>query len=282
MKITVSVSIYNIEDYLRQALDSILSQSYGDIEVIMVDDGSTDKSADICDEYEERYENFIAVHKKNNGLSSARNAGLLHATGDYIVFLDGDDFFDKDYIKSFAEVIADNPACDCVFGRMSFFFEENGKTEPDEWLSETEKTVFETGKQAFVALIKEQKAMRMGVRGAYRRGFLLENNLLQDEELKYSEDQEWTVRILLYAQRTAVNLFPGYYYRMNRTGSLMNTLSLKKVAYTANIYQRWYTWCLQNENDEFYKTLYYQIGERYSSLICDSARKIKKEEKKLF
>ena len=91
MKISIIIPVYNVKKYLRECLDSILAQSYKDFEIILVDDGSTDSSGNICDEYSMKYENIKVLHKNNNGLSSARNAGLDIAQGEYILFIDSDD-----------------------------------------------------------------------------------------------------------------------------------------------------------------------------------------------
>lgn len=90
--ISVIVPIYNVEKYLARALDSILAQTYHDWEAILVDDGSTDKSGSIADEYAQKDGRFKVIHKENGGLSDARNAGMEHVTGEYLLFLDSDDF----------------------------------------------------------------------------------------------------------------------------------------------------------------------------------------------
>ena len=90
--VSVIVPIYNVEQYLRRALDSILSQTHKDWEAILVDDGSTDSSGQIAEEYAKRDQRFKVVHKPNGGLSDARNAGMRHITGEFLLFLDSDDF----------------------------------------------------------------------------------------------------------------------------------------------------------------------------------------------
>ncbi|MBO5696399.1 MAG: glycosyltransferase family 2 protein, partial [Alphaproteobacteria bacterium] len=91
-KISVIIPIYNVEKYLRRCLDSVLNQTFTDWQAICVNDGSPDNCADILDEYAKKDSRFIVVNKKNGGLSDARNVGMEHATGDYILYLDSDDF----------------------------------------------------------------------------------------------------------------------------------------------------------------------------------------------
>ena len=98
-KISVIIPVYNVEQYLEKCLDSILNQTYKNIEIILVNDGSIDKSGVICDEYSRKYNNIKVFHKENGGVSSARNLGITVAKGEYITFADPDDFLNKDMYK---------------------------------------------------------------------------------------------------------------------------------------------------------------------------------------
>lgn len=112
VKISVIVPIYNAENFLERAVDSLIKQNNSCLEVILVDDGSVDKSGKICDEYAEKYEYIKVVHKINGGLSTARNAGLKAATGTHISFLDADDFVDENTYEKIIGVIEKcNPDC---------------------------------------------------------------------------------------------------------------------------------------------------------------------------
>ena len=97
--VSVIIPIYNIERNISYCLDSTLKQTYESIEIIAVDDGSTDNSGNICDDYKNKYDNIIVVHQKNGGLSCARNTGLRHASGEFVFFLDGDDIIASDTIE---------------------------------------------------------------------------------------------------------------------------------------------------------------------------------------
>ena len=105
IKTSIIVPIYGIEDYLPQCIDSILGQTYTNIEIILVDDGAKDNCPAICDGYATKDDRIIVIHKPNGGLVSARKAGIGKATGDYICNVDGDDWIHPDYVKSFVEII---------------------------------------------------------------------------------------------------------------------------------------------------------------------------------
>ena len=105
---SVIIPVYNVERYLRKCLDSILIQSFKDFEVILVDDGSKDKSGTICDEYATKDERISVLHKENGGVSSARNAGIDKASGEWILFVDADDVVPQDTFLYYANSIASN------------------------------------------------------------------------------------------------------------------------------------------------------------------------------
>lgn len=119
-KVSVIIPVYNVENYLRQCLDSVKNQTLSDLEIITVDDGSTDGSGKICDEYAACDSRFKVIHKINGGLASARLAGARAAMGEYIVNADGDDYLEKDMIESLYDAASEN-LCDvviCAFNRV--------------------------------------------------------------------------------------------------------------------------------------------------------------------
>lgn len=113
--VSVIIPVYNVENYLRECVDSVLTQTYTDLEIILTDDGATDSSGIICDEYA-AYDNRVRViHKQNGGLSSARNAGMEAATGEYIIFVDSDDSIESDCIEKLIGAICTRTEADFVF-----------------------------------------------------------------------------------------------------------------------------------------------------------------------
>ncbi len=130
ISISVIVPVYNVQSYLRECIESILDQTIDSFELILVDDGSTDESGRICDEYEEKDKRVRAIHKLNGGLSSARNAGLDAAKGDYICFIDSDDRVTKEYLEKLYGAVtgenADVAICDIEASRLTNTFMQNG------------------------------------------------------------------------------------------------------------------------------------------------------------
>lgn len=107
-KISVIIPVYNVEKYLKRCLDSVISQSYKNLEIILIDDGSTDNSGVICDEYAEKDNRIVLIHKSNGGVSDARNSGLKIFTGDFIIFVDSDDWIEKDFCEYIAKNMLDS------------------------------------------------------------------------------------------------------------------------------------------------------------------------------
>ena len=132
----IIVPIYNVEKYLRKCIESILNQTLENIEVILINDGSTDNCGKIIDEYEKQDKRVISIHKENGGQSSARNMGLDIAKGKYIGFIDSDDYIDEYMYESLYNAIENSKADICVCGRESYseFSQLNYKTELEDEL----------------------------------------------------------------------------------------------------------------------------------------------------
>nr|WP_223225772.1 glycosyltransferase [Lactobacillus gasseri] len=132
-KVSVIIPVYNDEKYLRQCVDSVLAQTYSDLEIILVDDGSTDHTPEICEKYREKYDQIRVLHKKNGGVGSSRNAGLAIATGEYVLFVDHDDWLDKHHIEDLYNLAVKNKA-DIAAGNFNIFYDD--KSTFAYWLNE--------------------------------------------------------------------------------------------------------------------------------------------------
>lgn len=281
MLISVIVPVYNIEDYLKECVESVIAQSYKTWECILVDDGSKDTSSIICEEYSANYENIHVIHKENEGPSAARNTGLLKSRGEYVFFLDGDDKLTADALEHFASFVNREEKLDMVLGHMAYFT-ENSSPVPFKNIVKEEWVRNRSGKEAFISIHRNMKTLMMGARGIYRREFLLNNNLIFKESCSYSEDQEWTVRCFIKATSLSSNERADYLYRQGRAGSLMNTIDIRKIEMVLQTYDAWHELVMKNSNDEFFKCLYFVLLDRFWEFYFKYPSMLKKEDVKRF
>ena len=238
--ISVVVAVYNIEDYICECVDSIINQTIQPEEIILVDDGSTDRSSALCDEYAEKNTNIRVIHQKNAGLSAARNTGIEHAQGVWVYFVDGDDILAPDVIESFLAVLtAHEGDVEFIQGRMTWFVDGSNNFKPDEVYIPDEWTYFAKSQLVMARMLEEKGAFRMGVRGLYRRNFLIQNDLMFVPGL-YSEDQEWTPRLFSLDVKMGSNENPGYLYREGRAGSIVTARKPEQVEVLFTLYQEWF------------------------------------------
>ncbi len=221
-RISVIVSIYNIQDYLPRAIESICSQSYRNLEILLVDDGSTDRSGKICDEYAAKDERIRVIHKPNGGLSSARNTGIGEAKGRYLTFVDGDDWLEEtmyeDMLRALQTWGAQLVICN---------YKEISRTGIKD--SSTEGVTLWEGREALAAFIHEDEAYRMD-NAAWNK--LYTRELLGDlrfPEGKLFEDIVYTTRLFAASKKT-VYLDQAYYnYVTDRDGSIMNSRQVERI-----------------------------------------------------
>ena len=119
--ISVIVPVYNVEKYLERCVKSIAAQTYKDLEILLIDDGSTDKSGEMCDDFQQTDSRIKAFHKQNGGLSDARNYGIEHSAGEFISFVDSDDYIDEKMLETLHRLITENDADLAVCSAMDVF-----------------------------------------------------------------------------------------------------------------------------------------------------------------
>ncbi len=222
MFFSLIIPVYNVEQYLKACLDTVVTQSYSDFEVICINDGSTDGGSLILDEYAAKYSNISIIHQENKGLSAARNAGIRAAKGDYIFFLDSDDWIEPDTLKILAEKQNGEDLL-CFNGRRYF---EDGTTEtPDTGIVEDRLTGWEYYNK--YALVSRKFHFVCTVLRLYRREYLLKNNLLFEEGI-YHEDNLFTPLACYYAKSVKVIPDISYVYRI-REGSITQTTNVQRL-----------------------------------------------------
>lgn len=218
--ISVIVPVYNVEKYLDRCVKSIVNQTYKNLEIILVDDGSPDRCPAMCDAWAERDSRIKVIHKENGGLSDARNAGMEIASGTYIAFVDSDDWVAADYIGAMHRAIQDTgaeiAACDVV---ISYGDMEMGAV----------------AKKSALRVCDSEEAIGDILKGEGFRAVawnkLYHKSLLENEQYpvgKYHEDEFFTYRILAKVEKL-VYLDRKLYFYFQRPGSIMNSVSMKHL-----------------------------------------------------
>ena len=254
-KVSIIVPIYNVEKYLERCIDSLIGQTLDDIQIILVNDGSTDNSGKIAKEYAIKYQDkIIYLEKENGGLSDARNYGLLYATGEYIGFLDSDDYIDKEAYKAMYDKAkqenADYIECD-------FIWEYPNK------IKEDKRVEYKNKKEmlAFVRVVAWNKLIK--------REVIEENNLEFPKGLRY-EDVEFTYKLIPHLNKVSYidKYFIHYTQRENSIANVQN-------ARTAEIFTILDDVINYYKENEFYKEYEDELEYNYTRyLLCSSLKRI--------
>ena len=205
MRFSIIIPIYNTQLYLPQCVNSVLSQEYNDYEVILIDDGSTDQSGSIADMYAKNNSNIIVVHKNNGGQSSARNVGLDKCSGDYVVFLDSDDYLADNSLKALNDIVERNSP-DVIAG-YGMQFSKEGIKEAVPFRNGLEGVV--SGKTFYRVAFYQNRLSVGPPYYVYKRSFLEKNHIRFKEGLIH-EDELW-IPIVLYNASTVLDFKQRYY-----------------------------------------------------------------------
>jgi len=238
MKFSIIVPIYNVEKYLRECIDSILLSDHHDLEIILVDDGSTDESPQICDEYAAKYNRVNVIHTANSGPSAARNIGLKSATGEYVLFVDSDDWIDASAINVIAKLVK-NSVCeiDLMFlEAMKVYGKDVKRPLGDDYIAERINGREKADVMAHLSSLP--KFPGSACNKLFRREFLIKNNIYFREGI-YNEDIDLMITALTVARRFAYCPQPYYFYRQNRPGSRSGLPNEKSFVDLLDIIQRY-------------------------------------------
>ena len=223
--VSIIVPVYNSQEYLERCVDSILNQEYTDLEVFLVNDGSTDRSGEICESYRAKDSRVHVIHKENTGVSDSRNLAIRHAKGTYLQFADSDDWMAPEAAKLLVRK-AEETGCDMV---IADFYRVIGDRVSHKGDIEEDKV-----------MTKEEFASRMMERPSdfyygslwnklYRRDIVAEHQLSMNKEISWCEDFMFNLEYLRYARTICALQIPIYYY-VKRKGSLISqSLNISKV-----------------------------------------------------
>lgn len=209
--ISVIVPVYNVEKYIKKGIESLLAQSYQNIEIILVDDGSPDNSPAILDQYTKKDSRIKVLHQKNQGVSTARNNGIKISNGEYILFVDGDDYVGKDYVEFFYKLISQKSADIAV--NYDLFSALNSSH------NHHEKEEVESPEQ----IIEDIYLGKMNVavwNKMYKKSFLEKNNIRFNPKIWYGEGMLFNIECLSSTKKIAVGSRKVYYQVYNQNSAM--------------------------------------------------------------
>lgn len=259
-KISVIVPIYKVEDYLHRCVDSIINQTYTNLEIILVDDGSPDNCPMICDEYAKKDSRIRVVHKKNGGLSDARNAGLDIATGEYIMFIDSDDFVDIEMMESMMKNMIDNNV-DMVVCNIKYVYEDR------EVVKYNQADRILDRYEAMEEYLKDGVVQAVAWNKLYKKSLI---NNMRYKVGKTNEDEFFTYKVVDKTDKIYYNSKPFYNY-IQRNSSIMGKYSIKRLDGVEASYER------LNFIKKKYPTLYEKEKKTFVNLCIYSYQMILKE-----
>jgi glycosyltransferase involved in cell wall biosynthesis len=231
-KISIIVPIYNVEQYLRKCIDSLIKQTFTNIQIILVDDGATDSCPEICDEYAKKDNRIKVIHKQNGGLSDARNAGMRAASGDYIAFIDSDDYVSGRMFEVLINIMLERN-CDIV--ECDALKVYGNKEDVDENICNLGSITEYNNEKALNTLMLEENLTQTVWNKLYKADLIKD---IYFEIGKINEDEFWTYQVFGKAQKIVKINAPLYYY-LQRQGSIMNgEYNIKRLDCLEALYMR--------------------------------------------
>lgn len=224
---SIIIPVYQTEKYMAECIESVLKQNFDDYELILVDDGSTDESPKICDQYASQFKKICVVHKKNGGLSDARNTGIRAAAGKYLLFLDSDDFWsDSQFLKKLKTEI-EHQNCDVMNFHYKYYYEKENQYR-DFFSPIDEESLWKMdADQRFQYFVEQNQYIASACNKAVSRELILLNNLYFRVGIT-SEDIEWCARLASCSNKMGGCNLAAYCYRQ-RAESITHTLKAENV-----------------------------------------------------
>lgn len=260
--VSIIVPIYNVGQYLPKCIESIINQTYADLDIILVDDGSTDESSQICDDYRKKDSRIIVIHKQNEGLVKARKTGLENASGRYICYVDGDDWIEPDMIEC---LLADMDAADADLVVSNLFYDF-------ECVSQKTQSILDVGvyntkeiipKMLYTGEFYEFGISQFACSKIFLRDILMDIQMNVDDRIKCGEDVAVTYPYILQTQKVYISDYTGYHY-MQRIGSMAGSYDPDEfvrnkilIKYLQKVF----------ENSSYSKVLYDQLNQYAKNLL---------------
>lgn len=218
--ISVIVPIYKVQDYLDRCVQSIVNQTYKNLEIILVDDGSPDDCPQICDDWRKKDPRIKVIHKENGGLSDARNAGMKVMTGVYVSYIDSDDWIEENMYQMMMNAIKTNKAeiCECAFKKTS------GSVKKEDQKNDDKVSIMD--KRSALMAVVEEKIQPVVWNKLYKREVVDE---LWFEVGKYNEDEFFIYKVIERADRIIQIPYIGYYYFFREDSIINETYTIRRL-----------------------------------------------------
>ncbi|BBB90119.1 MAG TPA: glycosyltransferase [Methylomusa anaerophila] len=265
--LSIIIPIYKVEKYLNECIDSVLKQSFTDYEIILVDDGSPDNCGKICDHYAQTDKKIKVIHKENSGVSETRNIGIDNSCGQYLMFLDGDDFLVDGCLELMKDTIISNEKTDIFIGQSMIVYDDDKKhfflqdSFDAEAINKLQK------KEILVYIFGTVKDIVWAVwRNVYRRELVISNGLYFDKKLICAEDGDWHIKAMLAAEKISAFKLPLVNYRRRFGSALLSKSNQRKVMSELQVYKKWFDYFNTCDFEEKYKKV---ITGRFANLFIN-------------
>jgi len=269
IKISVIVPVYKVEAYMEKCVDSILNQSYKNLEIILVDDGSPDNCPKICDEYATRDGRIKVIHQKNGGVAAARNAGLATATGDYIAFVDGDDWLEPNIYEALLKVCVEQNAdyvnCSC------FLDFENGERSVKGYNDSDIR--FMTVNEFFGSYLRGDFFLTVWSH-ICKKEVCMKVKFPERNVTVMCEDGLTAIDTLSNAQKIAYLGIPLYHYYQSENSFVRGRITMSKIRSWFLLYDSWFAYSKKQGKifDELILAKYKSLVRKFAALITKKTR----------
>ena len=258
-EISVIVPVYNVEDYLQRWIDSILSQTFPNFELILIDDGSTDHCGRICDDNAIKDSRIRVIHQKNSGVANARNTGIDCSRGEYIAFVDSDDYLKNDFLETLYKEIVINDA-DCVSSEF-MTVDDSGKIKHTQRFEQACRT-FDDPQDRLSYILDDVLQGRTGWEMCTR---LFRSSIIKGENIhvcefcnNFAEDMAFFLSFLLSCNKIVTVNYSGYYYFQRETSMMRNSAKIVRLN-EVNEVSQWYFEQINSKNEYLFIKNYYKI-----------------------
>jgi Glycosyltransferases involved in cell wall biogenesis len=275
--ISIIVPVYKVEEYLDECIQSILKQSYKNLEIILIDDGSPDRCPQLCDEYSNQDKRIRVIHKENGGLSDARNTGILASHGEYLLFIDSDDFWTShQMVETLIQKLNEYPYSDIIFfGSTTIAGDKHYPSPTIDHTNIDGKSKIE----GLEFLLRNGDIIPSCCKKMIRRDLLIRNNIFFKKGL-LSEDWDWTIYLYIHAKTiSAVN--QNFYGYRKRKGSITSRIGIKHFNDILYIITKWNkdlkTIDISNKEKEIYFGFLAHIYSMTLALLYLADKSVKSE-----